>query len=65
MTKTAAAMGVEGIISKGAHAAYLSDRTRSWLKIKRVDPVVIPDPHNAPPATRSVRPALSNRPGAS
>lgn len=35
--KAAANMGVEGIISKQADAAYESGRGRSWLKIKRVE----------------------------
>lgn len=35
--KAAANMGVEGIISKQADAAYESGRGRSWLKVKRVE----------------------------
>ncbi len=35
--KASAALGVEGIISKRADAAYASGRTRSWLKIKRIE----------------------------
>jgi len=31
-----AGLGVEGIISKAADAAYASGRTRSWLKIKQI-----------------------------
>jgi bifunctional non-homologous end joining protein LigD len=32
-----ASLGVEGIISKDAAAAYVSGRSRSWLKIKRIE----------------------------
>jgi len=32
--KAADAMGLEGIVSKRASAAYISGRTRAWLKIK-------------------------------
>jgi len=34
--KSAAALHVEGIISKVSDAAYMSGRSRGWLKIKRV-----------------------------
>ena len=33
----AAHLGVEGIISKMADSPYVSDRTKSWLKIKRIE----------------------------
>lgn len=33
----AASLQVEGIISKDAEARYVSGRTRSWLKIKRIE----------------------------
>src|ERR1700751_4972744 len=35
--KSAAALGVEGIVSKKADDMYGSGRTRGWLKIKRIE----------------------------